>query len=55
MEPNFVMTGDQARVLMAALRTSPLAVPMSVSLDLYMQLAAIAQVQPPKTEQENEG
>jgi len=44
---NFNITGDEARILMAALRTTTLAAPMGSTLGLYQRLSMIAQVQPP--------
>lgn len=46
-EPNIALSGDEARILMAALRTTNVAVPVGTALNLYLLLAAIAQVQPP--------
>ena len=46
-ENNISITGDEARILIAALRTMNLSAPIAVTLDLYHRLSAIAQVQPP--------
>lgn len=51
MEPNIALTGDEARILMAAMRTSSVAAPINTVLGIYMNLAAIAQVQPPNVPQ----
>jgi hypothetical protein len=58
-ENNLSISGDEARILVAALRTMNLAAPISVTLDLYHRLLAISQVQPPsqpaqKTSNEDE-
>jgi hypothetical protein len=47
MENNFNLTGDEARILMAALASSPAALPIGTALMLYMRLAAVSNVQPP--------
>jgi len=46
-ENNIALSGDDARILMTALRTSEASAPMSTVFDIYFQLAAISQVQPP--------
>lgn len=47
LEPNVALTGDEARILMASLRTTSIGAPIGVTVNLYLKLAAIAQVQPP--------
>ena len=46
-ENNISITGDEARILVAALRTMTLSAPISMTLELYYRLIAISQVQPP--------
>ena len=46
-QPNIALNGDEARILLAALRTTNIAVPLSTALDLYLRLAMLSQVQPP--------
>ena len=53
-QPNMAISGDEARVLMTALRTTNVLLPSGMTLNLYLALAAIAQVQPP-TVQTNPG
>ena len=48
MEPNVALTGDEARMLMVALATSASALPANSVISLYLRLAQISQVQPPK-------
>lgn len=45
--PNIALTGDEARILMAALSQSTVSIPSSVAITLYVRLNEIAQVQPP--------
>lgn len=54
-EPNISINGDEARILMVALRNLNLAAPVGTVLDLYIALSAISQVQPPaqKVQKEN--
>jgi hypothetical protein len=47
-ENNFALTGDEARLLMAALAQSPVSVPSGAAIQLYVRLSEISQVQPPK-------
>lgn len=54
-EPNIALNGDQARMLMAALRTSTIALPVGTALELYLSLAALSQVQPPSVQRAQEG
>lgn len=49
MDNNISLTGDEARVLMVALSTSEYALPSNSVISLYLRLAQISQVQPPKT------
>lgn len=51
---NIAISGDEARILMAALRTSTMALPVGTALEVYMRLAAISQVQPPNVPQAQE-
>lgn len=46
MENNFNLTGDEARVLMAALLTATASVPAKDAINLYIKLAAINHAQP---------
>ena len=55
MDPNLSLNGDEARILMAALRTSNVSAPMSTVLNLYMTLAALSQVQPPPNVPQGQG
>jgi len=45
-ENNFNLTGDEARMLMAALMTSTASLPAGQVLRIYMQLLNISNVQP---------
>lgn len=46
-EANLVVSGDEARVLMMALATSPARLPSNNVVQLYLKLNQINQVQPP--------
>jgi hypothetical protein len=46
--PNIHLTGDEARLLMGALMMSTAQLPVGMSLQTYMRLASLSQVQPPK-------
>lgn len=43
---NISITGDQARLLMYAMMNMDASAPVASTLELYLQLAAISQVQP---------
>lgn len=45
-QPNIALSGDEARILMAALRTTNMGAPVGITLNLYLQLAVLSQVQP---------
>jgi len=47
MEPNFTLTGDEARALMVALATSNGSLPAQTTINLWTRLNDISQVQPP--------
>ena len=47
MEQNFSLTGDEARLLMVALATSPAQMPSNNTINLWTRLNEISQVQPP--------
>lgn len=49
-EPNISLTGDQARILMYAMINTNANAPVGATLDLYLKLAAISQVQPPRSQ-----
>jgi hypothetical protein len=51
-ENNIAINGNEARILMAAIRTSDVSAPIGATLDLYLRLAAISQVQPPQQSME---
>jgi hypothetical protein len=53
-QPNISLTGDEARILIVALRTSNIGAPMGITVNLYLALNAISQVQPPRV-QTNQG
>jgi hypothetical protein len=53
-QPNIALSGDEARILMAALRTTNIGAPMGITVNLYLALNAISQVQPPRV-QTNQG
>ena len=44
---NFNLSGDEARMLMMALATSEINLPIGAALKLYMRLAEISNAQPP--------
>jgi hypothetical protein len=46
MEPNFTLTGDEARALMLIMATSTASLPTQVSISLFNRLNEISQVQP---------
>lgn len=46
-EPNLSVSGDEARMIMVALATSPANLPANSVVSLYLRLAQISQVQPP--------
>jgi len=48
-ENNIALTGDEARILITALATSPAALPAGLTIQLYMKLAMLSNVQPPVT------
>ena len=55
MDPNFVLTGDEARALMVALATSTGTLPAQTTINLWTRLNEISQVQPPaQPETENQ-
>ena len=45
-EHNFTLTGDEARILMAAMSTSAVNMPMSMVINLWNNLNQISHVQP---------
>jgi len=47
MENNINITGDEARILMASMMQTAAALPIGRTLQLYMRLAQLSQVQPP--------
>jgi len=47
LEPNLAITGDEARLIVAALSQCTVAVPAMATLSLYNRLMSISQVQPP--------
>ena len=49
-ENNFSITGDEARLLMAALMSSSVTAPAGATLQLYLRLSQISTVQPPSKE-----
>ena len=53
MENNFLLTGDEARLIMAALASSNIAAPTAATLSLYMRLTEISQVQPQTMKEES--
>lgn len=46
-QPNIALSGDEARILMAALRTTNVGAPIGITVNLFLALSAISQVQPP--------
>lgn len=50
---NFNMSGDEARLLMAALVYSDVSAPASLTLKLYFRLVAISTAQPPQTKNDS--
>lgn len=48
IDNNFALTGDEARILMAALIRSEASLPIGQTLQLYFRLSSISTVQPPK-------
>jgi len=46
-EPNIALSGDEARILMAALRTTNVGAPIGVTVNLFLALSVLSQVQPP--------
>jgi len=52
-ENNLSISGDEARVLMAALATATASVPASTVITLWFKLSSISNVQPPKLQGEN--
>lgn len=50
-ENNISLNGDEARILMAGLRTSSVAAPMAIAVNLYLKLNLISQVQPPSPQE----
>jgi hypothetical protein len=46
-QPNIALSGDEARILMAALRTTNVGAPIGITLNLFLQLSVLSQVQPP--------
>lgn len=52
MEKNLALTGDEARVLMLAMATSPAPFPSKTTIKLWTELSEISQVQPPKPQTE---
>lgn len=50
-QPNFVLSGDEARILMLSMLKSDARVPIGQSLELYFKLSTISTVQPAKTEE----
>lgn len=51
MEPNFSLTGDEARMLMLALATSQAPLAAGATISLWTRLGEISQVQPPISKQ----
>ena len=49
-EKNFVINGDQARMMMAALATSNASLPAREVVAMYLRLAQISEVQPKSNE-----
>ena len=47
MENNFVLTGDEARLLMVTMASSEVNVPASMTINLWNRLNAISHAQPP--------
>lgn len=47
-DPNFTLTGDEARLLMRALATSTTSSPSAMTIQLYHRLSEISNVQPPQ-------
>lgn len=50
-EPNFTLTGDEARMLMMALATSTANLQANATISLWTRLNDISQVQPPRQPQ----
>lgn len=46
-ENNLSLTGDESRLLMAALLSSSVTAPTGATLNLYLRLSQISNVQPP--------
>lgn len=46
MNDNINLTGDEARLLMLALHSSKVSAPADMTLNLYLRLAQLSQVQP---------
>lgn len=49
-EPNLAITGDEARLMIAALAQCNTSVPAMATISLYTRLLGISQVQPPQTQ-----
>jgi len=46
-ENNIYLSGDEARMLMATLLNSSVSLPAGITLQLYVRLANLSNVQPP--------
>lgn len=55
-QPNIELSGDEARILMAALRTTNIGAPIGATLNIFLKLSILSQVQPAQGAQHpNEG
>lgn len=48
---NIALSGDEARILMAALRTTNVSAPIGITLNLFLALSVLSQVQPSPVQQ----
>jgi len=50
-QPNFILSGEEARLLMVALATSPAQASTQATILLWSRLNDISQVQPPQQQE----